>query len=141
MQRFPNAADLHVFYALLLNMRGRGEDGLAMMERAMRLCPVFPDFYLGIVAISYRLLGRFDEAIAADLNRLAQNPENGFAHIRLAATYAEISDPERARHHIEQTLKRQPHYRLRHVSQTDPYENPQLMKQYEDLLRTAGLPA
>ncbi len=136
----PNVADIHVSYALLLNMRNRPEEATAMIETAMRLCPVYPDWYLGILAISQRLLGRFDEGIATDVRRLEMNPDNSFSDIRLAALHAETGNLDKARHHVKEALKKQPNYRIVHLSHTDPYEDPAMMRHYEDLLRRAGLP-
>ena len=39
----PNVADIPVSYALLLNLRNRPDEATAMIETAMRLCPVYPD--------------------------------------------------------------------------------------------------
>ena len=136
----PNSADLYVMRALLLNMRGKPQEALALIENAIRLCPVYPDWYLGILGISYRLLGRYEEAIAADLDRLRRNPVNGFSDIRLAAVYAELGDLDKARHHVQQSQKKQPDYRLRHLKQTDRYEDAETMRAYEVLLCRAGLP-
>jgi adenylate cyclase len=136
----PNIADIHVGYALLLNMRNRPEEAIAMLENAKRLCPIYPDWYLGILGISYRLLKRYDDAIEADQRRLKMNPNNAFSDIRLAAVYVEIGDIDQARHHVKEALKKQPNYRVSNLSETDRYEDPELMRQYENLLRKAGLP-
>ncbi len=136
----PNIADSRLPLALTLNMRNKPREAARLINEAMRLCPIFPDFYLGILAISYRLLKRYDDAIDADHKRLGMNPNNAFSDIRLAAVYAEIGEIELARQHVEEALKKQPMYRIIHLSQTDGYEDPELMRQYENLLRKAGLP-
>lgn len=136
----PNVADIHVFFALVLNMRNNPTEAIALIEAAMRLCPIFPDFYLGILGISYRLLRRYDDAIEADQRRLEMNPNNVFSDLRLAAVYAELGDLKLASRHVREALKKQPNYRISHLKFTDPYEDPSLMADYEELLRSAGLP-
>ena len=121
-------------------MRNKPAEAVALIESAMRLCPILPDYYLGILAISYRLLRRYGDAIGADYRRLSMNPNNEYSDLRLAAIFAEIGDVEQAGHHVEAALKKQPNYRISHLAKTDPYEDPALMQHYEDLLRKAGLP-
>ena len=136
----PSAADHHVAYGFVLNMIDRPMEALAQIQLGMRLSPYYPEWYLGFLGMSYRLLGRTDDAIAADLKRLDRNPNNGFSDVRLAAAYAELGDIERARHYIGETRQKLPNYRLFHVSQTDPYKNSKVMDHYVELLRKAGMP-
>ena len=136
----PSAADHQVMYAIALNLTGRAEEALALIQNAMRLCPFYPDFYLGVLGQTYRLVGRFDEAIAADKKRLARNPDNAFSDLRMAAVYAEIGRDEEAHFHIREALRKNPSYTLAQVSDTDPYQDEAEMEQYLDLLRRAGMP-
>ena len=136
----PNTADYYVFYAIILNFVGRAQEALNFIQKAMRLCPFYPDFYLGIMAQSYWLLGRYEEAIATDTERLARNPDNAFSDLRLAASYTELGRDQEARHHVLEALKKNPSYSLTQVRDTDPYQDEAAMERYVDLLRRAGLP-
>jgi adenylate cyclase len=136
----PNTADHYVWYAITMNFVGRADEAISAMHKAMRLCPFYPDFYLGILAQSYRLLGRFDEAIAADKERLERNPENAFSDIRLAAVFAELGRDDEAKFHVGEALKKNPSYSLKQLRDTDPYQDEAEMARYVDLLRLAGLP-
>ena len=136
----PNTADYYVFYAIILNFVGRAQEALNLIQKAMRLCPFYPDFYLGIMAQSYWLLGRYEEAIATDTERLARNPDNAFSDLRLAASYTELGRDQEARHHVLEALKKNPSYSLTQVRDTDPYQDEAAMERYVDLLRRAGLP-
>ena len=135
----PNAADHLAIHALTLNFVGRPQEALTLIERAMRLSPFYPDFYLGFLGISYRLLGRIDEAIAADLRRLERNPANVFSDLRLAALYAQRGDLEKGRFHVKEALRKNPSYSVRQVRVTDPYQDEAEMARYIDLLRSVGL--
>jgi TolB-like protein/tetratricopeptide (TPR) repeat protein len=136
----PNIADIHVYLAFVLNMRNKPKEAISLIENAMRMCPIYPDFYLGILGISYRLLNRHADAIDVDQRRLRMNPDNVFSDLRLSAIYTEIGDTKQGRHHLDEALKKQPSYRISHLAKTDPYENPHIMRHYENLLRNAGLP-
>jgi len=111
-----------------------------MIQKAMRLSPFYPDYYLGILGQSYRLLGRFEEAIAADKERLARNPENGFSDVRLAAVYSELGREEEARFHAREALKKNPQNSLALMRDAEPYRDSIQMEHYLELLRRAGLP-
>ena len=136
----PSAADHYVWSAVTLNLVGRAEEAANLIEKAMRLSPFYPDYYLGIIAQSYRLLGRFDDAIAADKERLARNPGNAFSDFRLAAVYSELGREEDAKFHVQEALRKNPHFSLELVRQTDPYADEGEMEHYLELLRKAGVP-
>ncbi|MCP5081009.1 MAG: adenylate/guanylate cyclase domain-containing protein [Alphaproteobacteria bacterium] len=137
----PSAADHYVWSALTLNLVGRAEEAANLIEKAMRLSPFYPGYYLGIIAQSYRLLGRLDDAIAADKERLAQSPGNAFSDFRLAAAvYSELGDEENAKFHVQEALRKNPHLSLEVVRQIDPYADECEMEHFLDLLRKAGLP-
>ena len=67
----PNIADSYLILAHTLNYIGHAEEALGLVEQAMRLSPFFPDYYLGVIALSYRLVGRYEDSIANDKKRLA----------------------------------------------------------------------
>jgi adenylate cyclase len=136
----PNVADAHGVLGLVLNYVGRPLEAIARIEQAMRLSPVHPDWCLGMLGISYRLLGRYDDAIAADKERLRRNPLNAFSDIRLAVVYSELGRMDEARAHVAAALRKNPQYSLRQARLLDPFEDPAEMERYLSALRRAGLP-
>jgi len=136
----PNVADSYALLAMTLNYVERPDEALGLIERAMRLCPFYPDWYLGIAGVSYRLLGRYDEAIASDKERLERNPDNFFSDFRLAAIYEELGRHDEAREHVAQALKKQPQLTLAQVRISEPYLDEGVLEKYLDLLSDAGLP-
>lgn len=136
----PNMADVHVLFAFVCNLRNRPQEAVVLIEQAIKLCPVYPDWYLGILGMSYYLLKRFDDAIEVDRQRLALNPTNGFADLRLAAVFVTLGEIEQARLHVAQALKKNPNYRIPQLAHMDPYEDTSVIEQIEKSLRAAGLP-
>ena len=59
-------------------MRGRPEEALGLVEKAMRLDPRNREWYLLQFGLAYRLTGRYEEAIAA-LKRVAHPPSHSSA--------------------------------------------------------------
>ncbi len=64
-----------------LNCAGRPEEAIGLIEKAMRLNPHYPPFYLFFLGEAYRLTGRYEEAIAAYKRALTRNPDFLPAHL------------------------------------------------------------
>lgn len=136
----PNIAESYVLLGQTLNYSGRTEEGTALVEKAMRLSPFYPDNWLGILATGYRLLGRYEEAIALDQERLRRNPDNFFSEFRLAALFMELGREELAHVHASEALKKNPSLTLRQIRISEPYRDENYLEHYLDFLRRAGLP-
>lgn len=83
----PNSADGYVGLAAVLNNMGRPEEALPLIERAMRLNPRYPAHYLMVLGWTYRLTGRYLEAIAVMKEALSRNPNNSPAILAQADSY------------------------------------------------------
>ena len=136
----PNVADSHVLLAMTLNYVDRPEEALPLIRKAMRLSPTYPDWYLGIAGLTYKLLGRTKEAIASDFERLARNPQNTFSDFRLAALYEEIGEHELACEHVAAAVKINPQLNIRQIRICEPYEDTDKLDRFLGYLRPAGMP-
>jgi TolB-like protein/class 3 adenylate cyclase/predicted Zn-dependent protease len=84
----PNNADSHARQAGVLNLTGsRPEEALGLVEKAMRLNPRYPAWYLNELGTAYRLLGRYEEAITAQKQVLLRTPDYLLAHVNLPISY------------------------------------------------------
>jgi adenylate cyclase len=88
----PNGAESNALLALTYSLVGREEEALPHIKTAMRLSPFYSPWYLGTLCDIFRLMGRYDEAIAVarviiDLN-LPYEIEIG--RINLAAMLIEL---------------------------------------------------
>jgi len=73
----------------VLNIAGRPEDALRMMEQAMRLNPHYPPIYLFQLGFAYRLAGRYTEADATLNEAISRNPNDLAFHLALADSYVQ----------------------------------------------------
>jgi DNA-binding winged helix-turn-helix (wHTH) protein/tetratricopeptide (TPR) repeat protein len=97
----PYDADALAQMGFVLTMRGRPDEGLAMLERAVELNPFHPAWYDSDLQYAYYALGRYREAIAA----LHDVPDSSpFHELRLAASYAMDGDDVKAAHHMAEAL-------------------------------------
>ncbi len=83
----PNNADSYAWQAEALNWAGRPEEALQMVEQAMRLNPRYPPLYLVESGWTYRMTGRYAEAIATLKELISRMPTHLGAHFNLAFSY------------------------------------------------------
>jgi adenylate cyclase len=135
----PNNSDNLAGLAWTMFASGRPEEALYLIRQAMRLNPIYPDWWLMILEESYRLSGRYDEAIETireELRRL----DNYFTRTRLALYYAQTGRDDKARAEIARVLELRPDMNL------DIWANAQFFKDQSQLerdlsdLRRVGLP-
>ena len=136
----PNHADATVELARTLEYAGRPEEAIELTKKAMRLSPYYPDWYLAVLAVAYRLAGNYDEAIAAFEKRRERNPNSTLPHLGLAVLYSEVGRDEEARAAAAEVLKRNPRISLKQVTNRLPYKDPAEVDRIIAALRKAGLP-
>jgi TolB-like protein/cytochrome c-type biogenesis protein CcmH/NrfG len=135
-----NSAETYITLAHILTYVDRAEEASALLERAMRLFRYYPDNLLGVQALCYRQLGRYDEALALDAERLRRNPDNLYSAFLLASVYMELGRVDDARRHIAEAIKKNPNCSVRQIRFSEPFRDERYMDKYLDLLRQAGLP-
>ncbi len=136
----PNGADVTALLAMTLNWSGRAEEAGALIEKAMRLSPLYSAWYLAVQAHADRLVGRFDEAIAAYRDSIERNPNHIGPHIGLTACFAEVGRDEEARAQAAQLLKINPSFTLAKYAESLTYKDPAESEKTLEALRSAGLP-
>lgn len=118
---------------------GEPEEALVLIKEAMRLNPSFPDWWLMIMEESYRLSGRYDEAIETiheELRRLDQY----FTRTRLALYYAQTGRDEEARAEIVKVLQLNPDMDLEIWEKAQFFKNKDWLERDLADLRRVGLP-
>jgi TolB-like protein/Flp pilus assembly protein TadD len=135
----PNDAESYAWLGQILNFSGRPEETVRLMETAMRLNPHYPEYYPSILGYAYRLLGRYEEAVAAQQSALARNPDFLAGHSVLAVLYSELGQQEEARAQVREVLRISPQFSLKAYGQKLPFKDPADLKRYLAALRKAGL--
>ena len=132
-------ASVHALLAVTLNFSGRPEDGLAMIEKAMRFSPVYPSWYLHGLGMSHYLVGRYEEALAAFTHSRDRYPGMWFPYVGLVLTSAHLGLKGDARVAAAELLRRDPAFSLERYAAIQPYQNPADLTQELDLLCQGGL--
>ena len=92
----PCDADSLAQMGCVLALRGRPLDALAWLDRAVKLNPIYPQYYNYDRSMAHYLLGQYREAAEA----LERAPRlSPWIRTRLAASYAQLGDADTARRH------------------------------------------
>jgi adenylate cyclase len=110
-----------------------------LIEKAMRLNPRYPAWYVHELSVAYRIAGRYEEALTQGKRLLMLSPNYGGAHFNLAIIYSELGRMEEARAEVATMLRRVPDLSLEKLRQSLPFKNPADLKRYLNALRKAGL--
>jgi adenylate cyclase len=134
----PDHADLRALYALALTFAERPADAVHEVETAMRLNPLDPGWYCGILGHAYRYAGRLEDALAilSDYNR--QSP--GFGLVDIVLTYADMGDAEKARGYAKDLLAARPDFTVANWERTQNCADDQRLIKDRQSLIDAGLP-
>ena len=135
----PNRADTYAALADIFNFSGRPEEAPILVEKAMRLNPQYPTWYLWDLGHAYYLLGRYEESIAIFKRALARNPDFLPAYLFLAIMYGDLGLPVEAQTVREPVLKLSPGFTLATLQQRLPYKDPEVLEHALDAARKGGL--
>ena len=133
----PQHADLRALYALALTFAERPEEAIREVETAMRLNPLGPGWYSGILGHAFRYAGRHDEALAV-LSEYNQRGA-GFGLVDMVLTCADIGDMEAARRHGESLLAARPDFSIASWALTQNCLDPERLARDRASLAEAGL--
>jgi len=120
---------------------GRFEKAIALIKKAMRLSPYYPTWYLFYLAESYRMAGRYEEAIATYNNKenLSRTRNPFLYHVGLVEVYMELGREEKARAHAAEVLRLNPDFSLEYVRNFNFFKDPAHLERRLEALRKAGL--
>ncbi len=125
---------------MVLNYAGQPKKAILWLQKAMRLSPIYPDYFLGELGRAYFLTGQYDKAIESLKQRLRRNPNSGEGQVLLVAAYGSVGRQKDAKAALAKFLQPRPAYTIRHYAKGEFYKNPEDLKRVLDGLRKAGLP-
>ncbi len=136
----PGYAHIVASSAMILNKCGQPDVALQRIQKAMKLCPVYPLWYLITLGQVNRLLGRADEAIAAYKEMVRRDPDHIEGHIGLAAVLAETGSIELAKESTNEVLRIFPKFSIKRYLSNIAYRDQSILSDLEKALLAAGLP-
>jgi adenylate cyclase len=115
-------------------------DMIVLLNKAMRLCPIYPAWYPSSLAWAYLLMDRREDAIASAQASINIDPDYPFNHMVLAIAFAELEREREAHSAVEHLLRIDPTYSLRKFSEFQPFRDAEVLGRHVEGLRKAGLP-
>jgi len=143
----PNDANSYLAMAYALIYAGRPKEALDFVEKAMRLDPHYPAYYLFVLGLAHFSMEQFKEAANSFERALRRNPENYMPLIHLAAAYGQLGRKQEAKAAIEEfnkvvrsTLTVEEFGTVGGPHMMAKYKNPVDKDRFLDGLRKAGVP-
>ncbi|MBI3758121.1 MAG: tetratricopeptide repeat protein [Deltaproteobacteria bacterium] len=134
----PNGAEGYVNLGGVLAWAGRPEEGIQMVERGIRLNPRYPLNYIMALGFTYRIAGRYEEAIATAKKILVRQPNFAPAYFLLAYSCAQLDRLDEARAAGAEFQRLVPHASLEQWKQMAAFKDPALLERDLAALRKAG---
>jgi adenylate cyclase len=135
----PNAAGIVAQLGRALVKAGRPEEGLPVIQRAIRLSPYTPPNILRYEGEAYQAMGQYEEAIAAFERARARNPKGATVLVWLALTYADMDRMEEARAAVQELLKLAPGFSAKEWVNARDYKDRAIPKRFLVTLHQLGL--
>lgn len=134
----PNNASGYGILSETLKFAGRPEEVIALMDKAIRLNPRYPAYYLFQSGSSYYYMGRYDEALALLKRAATRSPNHYPTRQYLAAIYTELGREEEAKAELAEVLRISPDHSLKEMAKY-PYKDPAYLERLRNHMRRAGL--
>jgi len=137
----PNSAAAHTHLGHGLGFAGQDREAIEHAERAIRLSPFdsMLALNLGTIAVSHFTAGRYDEAVKYTTEASRIRPGFQGAHRLRCASLAQTGRIDEARAHFLMVRRQQPHLSADWIRAKVPYQTPELMEQFLEGMRKAGL--
>ena len=135
----PNGADAQAHLGMILNYSGRREGAITSLEKAIRLNPIPPNWYIFSLGEAYCLAGQLEKALASYDQVLHEYPDDIRALIGLAATYSLFGRGEEARAQAAKIIRIEPGFNSESFVKTLPFKNKVDAEHLLDALYKAGL--
>jgi TolB-like protein len=137
----PNSSLFSAIHANALIYAGMPEESLVAIERAMRLSPFYPSWYLSVMSLAYHDAGRFEDSIAAN-KKFIERQQEGLQHLAylvLSLAYSGLGEEQKAREAAQEVIRLRSDFSLEALSRIYPYRDPATIEQMARDLRNAGL--
>ena len=136
----PNSATAYFSLGTALSYAGRLQEAIPMLQKSLRLSPIpVNSWVLSVLALSYRELGQYEEAIAT-YGKVLQiyGPDHLLAHLELAITYALMDHEKENRIEGAEVLRIDPKFSLERYIKVLPFDQSK-KDRIADALCKAGL--
>jgi len=135
----PGNADAYANLAGALIVRGEPEQVISLVDKATRLNPFYPFYYVLYKGLAYQAMERYEEALDAIKRSVAHNPDALHPQIHLAACFGLLGMKAAASEALAVVRKMVPGFSMAWVQTFLPYMRTTDLDRLTEGLRVAGL--
>jgi adenylate cyclase len=139
----PNNAICHALLAYTMNFAGRFQEAIVLAEKSIRLMPYCTDWFLWILAQSYRQAGRYEKALSTYKKAKGRSRKNEEIYrgstIGLVDVCIQLGRVEEARAYASELLTMMPNFSLEGFRKIYAYKDPAHLERILVNLEKAGL--
>ena len=136
----PSYADGFMFLAMMNIFTGKAPEALPQIERAMRLNPRLPFWYLQGLGMAQFFMGNLDASVQSLTKAVERNPNVPWVRQYLVAAYGQQGSTDDAQWEVSEIETLGQTGSIKAFLQSTPIQDPVYRKIYRDALRKAGVP-
>ena len=126
--------------ATILHYCGHSEEAVVHLKEAIRITPVYPSWFLTLLAAAYRESGEVDQSISTAQEAIRRNPGDLDAWVTLCTDYGLLGRENRAGQIAQEILQINPVFSAEAYMDKKPYKDLEVVSRLTESLVTAGLP-
>jgi class 3 adenylate cyclase/TolB-like protein len=136
----PNCPTACSYLAHILHYCGRPGEAIAKIKQAIRTTPVFPAWYMSLLAAAYRDNGELSNSIAAAQHGIRLNPADCDARLVLCSDYVLAGQRQEAQRVGQEIVGLDAAFSIARYAESQPYKDGDRLRRLLDTFREAGLP-
>jgi adenylate cyclase len=118
----------------------RPQDMVVLLKKAMRLCPIYPAWYVGDLAWAYLVMNRREDVIVTAQEAIKIDPDYIYTYLVLAVAYVDLGREQEAHDAVGNVLRIDSKYSLRIFAESLPFQDTEVLDRHVEGLCKAGLP-
>ncbi len=137
----PNCPTANSYLANVLHYCGRPAEAVSKVKEAIRITPVYPPWYMALLAAAYRDSGQLAPSITAARHGIRLSPADLAPRVVLCSAYVLADQLQQARQAAQEIVALDPTFSTDRYLADQPYKEDRTARRLAESLRKAGLPA
>jgi adenylate cyclase len=135
----PNSSEALASLGNIRTFSGRPSEAIPLIERAMRLDPVYRQQYLHLLGVASLLAGKYENAAVLLRQRILLVPGTDFTRAVLVSTLGHLGEVDEARRVWRELKEINPQYSFSEHFARQPFKNEEDVQRIAEGLAKAGL--
>ncbi len=136
----PNCPTANSYLANILHYCGRSAEAAGRIREAIRITPVYPPWFVTLLAAAYRDSGEIGKSISAAQHGIRMAPGDRDTRLILCSDYSRSGQREQAQRLAQEVVAIDPAFSVAKYAESQPYRDGETLRRLVADLREAGLP-